>query len=42
MRIRVRLDLPHPLVCCKRRLNGAVLWMRLHKPRSLVTAGMAQ
>jgi hypothetical protein len=25
---RVIIDPPHPLVCRKRRLNGAVLWMR--------------
>jgi hypothetical protein len=34
LRIRVRIDPPHPLVCRKRRLNGAVLQMRLEKPRS--------
>jgi hypothetical protein len=28
VRIRVRIDPPHPLVCRKRRLNGAVLRMR--------------
>jgi hypothetical protein len=33
VRIRVRIDPPHPLVCRKRRLNGAVLRMRPEKPR---------
>jgi hypothetical protein len=28
LRIRVRIDPPHPLVCHKRRLNGAVLRLR--------------
>jgi hypothetical protein len=28
VRIRVRIDSPHPFVCRKRRLNGAVLRMR--------------
>jgi hypothetical protein len=28
VRIRVRIDPPHPLVCRKRRLNGEVLRMR--------------
>jgi hypothetical protein len=41
VRIRVRIDSPHPLVCRKRRLNGAVLRMRPEKPRSRVTAGVA-
>jgi hypothetical protein len=41
-RIRVRIDPPHPLVCRKRRLNGAVLRMRPEKPRSRVTAGVAR
>jgi hypothetical protein len=31
VRIRVRIDLPHPLVCHKRRLNGAVLRIRPEK-----------
>jgi hypothetical protein len=31
VRIRVRIDPPHPLVCRKRRLNGAVLRMRPKK-----------
>jgi hypothetical protein len=40
VRIRVRIaDPPHPLVCRKRRLNGAVLRMRPEKPRHRVTAG---
>jgi hypothetical protein len=42
MRIRVRIDPPHPLVCRKRRLNWAVLRMRPEKPRSRVTAGVAR
>jgi hypothetical protein len=42
VRIRVRIDPPHPLVCRKRRLNGAVLWKRPGKLRSRVTAGVAQ
>jgi hypothetical protein len=42
VRIRVRIDPPHPLVCRKRRLNGAVLRMRLEKPRSRVTVGVAR
>jgi hypothetical protein len=41
MRIRDRIDPPHPLVCRKRRLNGAVFRMRPEKPRSRVTAGVA-
>jgi hypothetical protein len=41
-RIRVRIDPPHPLMSRKRRLNGAVLRMRPEKPRSRVTAGVAQ
>jgi hypothetical protein len=40
VRIRVRIDPLHPLVCHKRRLNGAVLRMRPEKPRSRVTAGV--
>jgi hypothetical protein len=43
VRIRVRIaGLLHPLVCRKRRLNGAVLQMRPEKLRPLVTAGVAQ
>jgi hypothetical protein len=42
VRIRVRIGPPHPLVCCKRRLNGAVLRMRPEKPRPRVTAGVAR
>jgi hypothetical protein len=41
-RIRVRIDPPHPLVCRKRRLNGAVLRMRPEKLRSRVIAGVTQ
>jgi hypothetical protein len=40
--IGVRINPPHPLVCRKRRLNGAVLRMRPEKPRSRVTAGVAR
>jgi hypothetical protein len=42
VRIRVRIGPPHPHACRKRRLIGAVLWMRLEKPRSRVTAGVAR
>jgi hypothetical protein len=42
VRIRVRIDPPHPLVCHKRRLNGAILRMRPEKPRPRVTAGVAR
>jgi hypothetical protein len=42
VRIRVRINPPHPLVCRKRRLNGLVLWMRPGKPTSRVTAGVAR
>jgi hypothetical protein len=42
VRIRVRIDPPHPLVCRKRRLNGAVLRMRPKNPMSRVTAGVAR
>jgi hypothetical protein len=42
VRIRVRIVLLRPLVCRKRRLNGAVLWMRLEKWRSHVTARVAR
>jgi hypothetical protein len=42
MRTWVRIHLPHPLVCCKRRLNGAVLQMRPEKTRSRVTANVAR
>jgi hypothetical protein len=42
VRIRVRIDPLHPLVCRKRRLNGVVLRMRPEKPRSRVTAGVAR
>jgi hypothetical protein len=33
VRIQVRIDPPHPLVCRKRRLNGAVLRVKLEKLR---------
>jgi hypothetical protein len=42
VKIRVRIDPPHFLVCRKRRLNGAVLRTRPEKPRSRVTAGVAR
>jgi hypothetical protein len=42
VRIRVRIDPLHPLVCRKGRLNGAVLRMRPEKPTSRVTAGVAR
>jgi hypothetical protein len=42
VRIRVRIDPPHPQVCRKRRRIGAVLRMRPEKPRSRVTAGVAR
>jgi hypothetical protein len=42
VRIRVRIDPPHPLVCRKKRMNGAVLRMRPEKPRSRVTACVAR
>jgi hypothetical protein len=42
VRIRVRIDPPHPLVCRKRRLNREVLRMRPEKPRPRVTAGVAR
>jgi hypothetical protein len=32
VRIRVRIDPPHPFVCRKRRLNGAVLRMKNRGP----------
>jgi hypothetical protein len=33
MRLRVRIDSPHPFVCRKTRLNGTVLRMRLKKTK---------
>jgi hypothetical protein len=42
VRIRVRIDPPHSLMCRKRRLNGAVFRMRPEKARSRVTAGVAR
>jgi hypothetical protein len=39
-RVQVRIDPSHPLMCSKRRLNGAVLQMRPEKPRPRVTAGV--
>jgi hypothetical protein len=41
-RPREGIDPPHPLVCLKRQLNGAVLRMRPEKPRSRVAAGVAR
>jgi hypothetical protein len=35
-------DPPHPLVCRKRRMNETVLRVRLGKPRSRVTVGVAR
>jgi hypothetical protein len=42
VRIRVRIGLPRPHACRKRRLNGAVLRMRPEKPRSRVAVGVAR
>jgi hypothetical protein len=42
VRIRVRIDPPHPHVCRKRRLIGAVIRMRPEKPRSRVTVSVAR
>jgi hypothetical protein len=42
VRIRVRIDSPHPFVCRKRRLNRADLRMRPEKPRPRVTGGVAR
>jgi hypothetical protein len=42
VRIRVRIDPPHPLVCRKRRLKGVVLQIRQEKPRPRVTVGVAR
>jgi hypothetical protein len=39
--IRVSINPTNPLMCRKRRLNGAVLRMRHEKPRFRVTAGVA-
>jgi hypothetical protein len=41
VKIRIRIDPPHPIVCCKRRLNEVVLRMRPENPRPHVTAGVA-
>jgi hypothetical protein len=41
VRIRVRIDPPHPHVCRKRRLIGAVFRMRPEKLRFRFTAGVA-
>jgi hypothetical protein len=40
VRIRVRIDLPRPVVCRMRWLNGLVFRMRPEKPRPCVTAGV--
>jgi hypothetical protein len=37
VRIRIRIDPPHPLFCRKRRLNVAVLRMKQENPRSCVS-----
>jgi hypothetical protein len=42
LRIRVRIDPPHPLVFSMRRLNGANLRIRPEKLRSCVTASGAR
>jgi hypothetical protein len=42
VRIRVRIDPPHPLVCRKWRLNGAVLRMIPEKRRPRATAGVTR
>jgi hypothetical protein len=42
VRIRVRIDPPHPLVCRKRRQNRVVLRMRPENLRSRVTVGVAR
>jgi hypothetical protein len=42
VKIHVHVDSPYPLVCCKRRQNGAVLRMRRGKPTSRVIAGVAR
>jgi hypothetical protein len=42
VRIRARIGHPHPLVCLKRQLNGAVLRMRLEKPRPRFTVRVAR
>jgi hypothetical protein len=42
VRIRVRIDPPHPRMCRNRRLNEAVLRLRPGKPRLCVTAGVAR
>jgi hypothetical protein len=40
VRIQVRIDPPHPLVCRKRRLNGVVFRMRPEKMSRCVTVKM--
>jgi hypothetical protein len=42
VRIRVKINPTHPLVCRKRRKNGAVLRMRPNKPRPRVAAGVTR
>jgi hypothetical protein len=42
VRIRARIDSPHPLVCHKRQPNGAPFQIRPGKPWPHVTAGVAQ
>jgi hypothetical protein len=42
IRIRVRIDPLHPLVCRKRRQTEVVLRMWPEKPRPRVTAGVAR
>jgi hypothetical protein len=40
VRIRDRIDLSYLLVCCKRRLNKAILRIRRKKTRLRFTAGV--
>jgi hypothetical protein len=42
VRIWVRIGTVHPHACRKRQLNGVVFRIRLEKPRSRVTVGVAQ
>jgi hypothetical protein len=42
VRIGVRIGPSHPLVCRKRRLNGAALRTRSEKPMPRVTVGVAR
>jgi hypothetical protein len=42
VRIWIRIDPPHPLVCHNRPLNGAFIRIRSEKPRPRVPAGVAR